>query len=984
MRRAGVLIGLVLLPVFLACDSDDECSIGQYCEKQAVNSFCNECAEGCAVCSDEVTCDACINYPTAERYPTRVGSDTRFSSSSVPDWYFLTTSDSCLKDCREYQTGAYYNNWDNGKCEALTNCQDLNKVTIKNSSMSSDRECGDASDLDNDDDETGTNKQDKSTGDQPKIFAATNPGHQAPSSVVANPAYNEHMMSSQSGQYTHISGRRSTLSKGDGYNHIEGASSRGSGQDNFMRTNVAYVGVGSEATAPFRSQPTANPGYDATLPTNAYSEIAAGMPGNAYSEVGGAQQTDGYVDMADANQPGRQSTGGYLPMTGAGAGATQRSGSAQDNVVDGDDYLDVSEDIDHHEAPPRSVHLNNAYSGGGRIQDSAYARAQKQHSTSGDQGQAFGPVDGGQYFTTSGADGADGHYLEAGPAGMHSQGSRRAGDDGQYFETAGAVEFGQYFDTAGTGDDEGGDYIDAGRDLRMDSVSQPMLSKTVKAQNAGAVESDGYFDTAPAPSAGAVESDGYFDTAPAPRGPTYQEARSRQGPELADGFYQDVVPGSQETAGYFDTAPAPAEESDGYFDAKPAPSAGEESDGYFDAKPAPSAGEESDGYFDAKPAPSAGEESDGYFDAKPHQAAAAPSSHSGPHDIMGDFVHPPRFYQAYTSAKVLIAKPLVAREDEHDWPKPPEPPADGRAIIFGQVVQLGASALASLEEQGIKRLYSEDATLDHARELRTLVTTLAKAFLALLDELQSNDHDIARRNELLDQLRLTFINQHHLLNCFRPHQAQETVKAMLRVQAEQKQALAAELQRRALPTTAIMKIAIIAAALALTMLASAQEKVDYEFTMQFKGSCTQVGGPSKLTCTSKAPSQDLAAYISQSDAVSFTVTPLIGSYALISSDIVINDDNTFTEKGNISFGIHQSTFHTLYFSTFSNSGRIGTYDEMGDSMAFTSTADITGGSGNFQGAAGMISYLGYSTSDFASFTQYVNLVSSKGLNTTAH
>jgi hypothetical protein len=91
------------------------------------------------------------------------------------------------------------------------------------------------------------------------------------------------------------------------------------------------------------------------------------------------------------------------------------------------------------------------------------------------------------------------------------------------------------------------------------------------------------------------------------------------------------------------------------------------------------------------------------------------------------------------------------------------------------------------------------------------------------------------------------------------------------------------------------------------------------------------------------------------------------------------------------------------FQSFGSSGRVQHYDEMGEQMAFVMAADISGGIGVFQGAAGMISYQGvcalgpnteqwghadaasaapgYGTAGFSKYTAYVSLVSSKALGT---
>jgi hypothetical protein len=141
----------------------------------------------------------------------------------------------------------------------------------------------------------------------------------------------------------------------------------------------------------------------------------------------------------------------------------------------------------------------------------------------------------------------------------------------------------------------------------------------------------------------------------------------------------------------------------------------------------------------------------------------------------------------------------------------------------------------------------------------------------------------------------------------------------------------------------------VLATLALAALALAQ--VDYQFTMQFTGSCEADPSGATAYCLAKGPSQTMRSLISTDDAVEFDVTTVIGACKLalhrglatqprdlhhtpthpharpgwpadatIENDVVFYPNMTFSETGNLTFGIHQSRDHTIYYSSFGASG----------------------------------------------------------------
>ena len=124
-------------------------------------------------------------------------------------------------------------------------------------------------------------------------------------------------------------------------------------------------------------------------------------------------------------------------------------------------------------------------------------------------------------------------------------------------------------------------------------------------------------------------------------------------------------------------------------------------------------------------------------------------------------------------------------------PPPPLPLSDSYTM-FGNVFTAEDCIVASLESQGIRRLYSAK-DVDRKRELRKLNHSVLVNFLDLLDFLiKSPDSD--KRVEKIADLNLLFIHMHHLINEFRPHQARETLRVMLHVQKKKRHNLSDKFQ----------------------------------------------------------------------------------------------------------------------------------------------------------------------------------------------
>lgn len=102
-------------------------------------------------------------------------------------------------------------------------------------------------------------------------------------------------------------------------------------------------------------------------------------------------------------------------------------------------------------------------------------------------------------------------------------------------------------------------------------------------------------------------------------------------------------------------------------------------------------------------------------------------------------------------------------------------------------------ALPTLEAQGIQRLGrdvpeasagKDGKRLDTALELKKLAKSLLLNFLELTGILYESPGDAA---EKLEDIRTLFINMHHNINAWRPHQTREALITLLQTQLERTQ-----------------------------------------------------------------------------------------------------------------------------------------------------------------------------------------------------
>ncbi|PTB65539.1 MED7-domain-containing protein [Trichoderma citrinoviride] len=170
-----------------------------------------------------------------------------------------------------------------------------------------------------------------------------------------------------------------------------------------------------------------------------------------------------------------------------------------------------------------------------------------------------------------------------------------------------------------------------------------------------------------------------------------------------------------------------------------------------------------------------------------------------PHSLASTFPNPPEFWREFTPDRIAELNELRlsrASPDQDDGNigripdlpehlrhlQPPPEPADGRWRVFGDQYMLD-DKLPTLEEQGIQNLpatassSAKDAKhYDRAFELKRLVKSLLLNFLELNGVLARNPADAEAK--ILD-IRTIFINIHHILNEYRPHQARESAIEMM-------------------------------------------------------------------------------------------------------------------------------------------------------------------------------------------------------------
>jgi len=160
--------------------------------------------------------------------------------------------------------------------------------------------------------------------------------------------------------------------------------------------------------------------------------------------------------------------------------------------------------------------------------------------------------------------------------------------------------------------------------------------------------------------------------------------------------------------------------------------------------------------------------------------------------ILNKFPPPPAYFQLYGDPIDIenveeSNKDVIRKEKESiNYPRnlnPPKPPEGSEYVMFGGRYSTKLEQV-SLEESGREKLYAElKENKDVVKELHKLHKSMLFKYLLLLKQVTKNNSPNDRQYEIyVQEIELMLINIHHLINTYRPHQARQTVLAVLQHQ----------------------------------------------------------------------------------------------------------------------------------------------------------------------------------------------------------
>ena len=113
---------------------------------------------------------------------------------------------------------------------------------------------------------------------------------------------------------------------------------------------------------------------------------------------------------------------------------------------------------------------------------------------------------------------------------------------------------------------------------------------------------------------------------------------------------------------------------------------------------------------------------------------------------------------------------------------PPPNVMNGQFRMYGVNITMDDSIIRSLESNGLRRLYPRE--YDNKKEMKKINQSINVNFLDLIDILILCP-DSSKREEKCNDLKLLFINFHHLINELRTHQARESIRVSILMQKKQ-------------------------------------------------------------------------------------------------------------------------------------------------------------------------------------------------------
>lgn len=126
----------------------------------------------------------------------------------------------------------------------------------------------------------------------------------------------------------------------------------------------------------------------------------------------------------------------------------------------------------------------------------------------------------------------------------------------------------------------------------------------------------------------------------------------------------------------------------------------------------------------------------------------------------------------------------IATDDELQYLRPPPHPSTSTYRGFGSIWNT-YERLISLEEAGVEQVYKDvgEHYENLVPELKRLLRLALVSFISLVGVPSINPQQFPAS---VERLRVIFINMHHLLNMYRPHQSREMLVTLMREQTAAK------------------------------------------------------------------------------------------------------------------------------------------------------------------------------------------------------